>query len=420
VGIIVRDSLFRSGTQGSEQNSLWGEMLIVQPVSYSIYTLLTVIIVFSVSALIYAGNYARKENVVGFLVPEKGTVKVFAPQKGSYQTIFVEEGQHINAGDKLASVGSISRLASGSQASAVILEELDNQIRYAEEGIRQLEKNIRIERSISALRKSELETEQDSLKQQRQTKQGLLELKKSRVEAAENLVAKNLISSERFELYQHAYLEQKLEYEEIQQRYQQKMAEAGSLDALLRRKVSEVQERIADYHQKISDLKSQRAQTRSSSQYFIHAPVSGQITALQAKTGQAVSDGKPVLAIIPQDSALEAHLFIPTKAIGFIQPGQTIDLKYSAFPYQRFGVQQGEIREITKTILSPSELPGELPTLNMPVYRVVAQLDSQSIRAYGKHIELQTGMTLDASIIIEKHSIWEWMLSPLYSLKGRI
>jgi membrane fusion protein len=53
-----------------------------------------------------------------------------------------------------------------------------------------------------------------------------------------------------------------------------------------------------------------------------------------------------------------------------------------------------------------------------PVYRVVASLDAQSVRAFGRLYPLQAGMLLEADIVLERRSLLEWILEPLYSVSG--
>ena len=53
--------------------------------------------------------------------------------------------------------------------------------------------------------------------------------------------------------------------------------------------------------------------------------------------------------------ALEAHLFVPTRAIGFVEIGQEVRLQYDAFDYRTFGLQQGHVQEISATPLLPSD-----------------------------------------------------------------
>jgi membrane fusion protein len=101
----------------------------------------------------------------------------------------------------------------------------------------------------------------------------------------------------------------------------------------------------------------------------------------------------------------------------FVEPGQTVAIKYAAFPYQKFGVQRARVERIETTVLSPEELRTPVSSQE-PVYRMVAALDAQSVRAYGKSYPLQLGMLLEAEIVLERRTILQWMLEPLYGLNA--
>ena len=116
---------------------------------------------------------------------------------------------------------------------------------------------------------------------------------------------------------------------------------------------------------------------------------------------------------------MQAQLWVPTRAMGFIKPGQTVRIRYAAFPYQRYGVYGGKVHSISQHILNPNELDIPLE-IREPVYKVVVNLDEQAIQAYGKQMPLQAGMVIEADIILDKQSLIRWILDPIYTLKGKV
>ena len=97
--------------------------------------------------------------------------------------------------------------------------------------------------------------------------------------------------------------------------------------------------------------------------------------------------------------------------------GQNTRLRYHAFPYQRFGIAQGQIKLVSTHVILPSEtdIPG---IITVPSYRVVVSLESQTISAYGREMPLRSGMKLDADIVIEQRSLIRWLFDPIFSLQG--
>ena len=166
----------------------------------------------------------------------------------------------------------------------------------------------------------------------------------------------------------------------------------------------------------LEDLKKSLSQVKGESDYVIQASQDGNISVLIPKIGDRVTMDKLVASIIPVNSKLQGELFIPSQTIGFIEREQKVLLKYRAYPYQNFGLYESSIASIDQSILSPQDL--DLPILlNEPFYRARVNLKHQSITAYGKVYPLVAGMLVDATILVEKRSLWEWIINPLYSFK---
>jgi len=133
----------------------------------------------------------------------------------------------------------------------------------------------------------------------------------------------------------------------------------------------------------------------------------------------------PLLSIVPAGSKLAAELFSPSRAIGFVRPGQEVLLRYAAFPYQKFGTYRGKVAVISRSAVSPSELSPQLAGLtslfgaNEPVYRIKVTPASQTAIAHGEPVPLQPGMQLEADVLIERRRLIEWVLDPLFTLTGK-
>jgi membrane fusion protein len=132
------------------------------------------------------------------------------------------------------------------------------------------------------------------------------------------------------------------------------------------------------------------------------------------------------MSLVPAGSKLEAHLFSPSRSIGFLKPGQRVLLRYEAYPYQKFGNYEGVLTSISRSSMSPSELPAQVAGLTRltgtstePVYRLNVGLKSQTVNVYGKPVALQPGMLLAADVMIEKRRLGEWILDPVLRAAGR-
>ena len=93
--------------------------------------------------------------------------------------------------------------------------------------------------------------------------------------------------------------------------------------------------------------------------------------------------------------------------------------------------------EVSRTPLLPLELPfpiaakGEISAVaglgalmgsaagTAPVFRIRVSLDNQNARAYGVDQPLQSGMQLEADIMLDTRTLFEWIMEPVFSLRGK-
>ena len=161
--------------------------------------------------------------------------------------------------------------------------------------------------------------------------------------------------------------------------------------------------------QRIADVKGRGA-------YVIRTPTDGRVSTLQARVGQFADPQQLQLEMIPEDAILQAELFVPARAIGFVETGQPVRILYDAFPYQHFGSYRGQITNVSQTILTAADAAGPIK-LNEPAYRVTAELERAYINAHGKKVPLQPDMLLRADIILESRSLMSWLTSPILSVR---
>lgn len=166
-------------------------------------------------------------------------------------------------------------------------------------------------------------------------------------------------------------------------------------------------------------LDQQATQTEAQGRYVVVATVAGRVAALPVVAGQTVTPGAVVAVLTAGDSVLEAELYAPSRAAGFVREGQEVRLLYQAFPHQKFGTGEGVVTSVSRTVLAPAEVA--IPGLQVqePVFRVRVELAKDSVAAYGENLPLQPGMLVSADVVIDRRSLLEWLLDPLYAAGRR-
>jgi membrane fusion protein len=172
---------------------------------------------------------------------------------------------------------------------------------------------------------------------------------------------------------------------------------------------SDAQSAAAGLEQRTAELESKRLQ-------FITAPISGRVAVLPVATGQPIATGGTVAVIIPEGSRLEAELLAPSRAIGFVRPGQDVALSLQAFPYQRYGTVPGAVRTVSTTVLGPTEVGFPGLEVKGPVFRIRVSLSRESMQAYGQAIPTQSGMLVSADIVFDRRSLLQWLFDPIYAV----
>ena len=167
-------------------------------------------------------------------------------------------------------------------------------------------------------------------------------------------------------------------------------------------------------------LEQEGLETQARGELAITAPITGVVATQLFKAGQAVQSGQPLMSVLPGDGTLEAELLVPSSAIGFIEAGDTVLLRYQAYPYQKFGHYTGHVTRVSRRALTTSEqssLTGKAETGEQR-YHVRVALKRQSVTAYGQAASLKPGMLLEADILGERRRLIEWLFEPLYSIRG--
>lgn len=102
-------------------------------------------------------------------------------------------------------------------------------------------------------------------------------------------------------------------------------------------------------------------------------------------------------------------------------------LRYAAYPYQKFGLQQGWVQSISRTPINSQDLPqGSAQAIQTqaqsaePLYRVAVKMDKHHIAAYGEQVPPKPGMAVEADVLQDRRAIWEWVPEPVIAARANV
>ena len=413
----MTDKLFREKALQNQRAQVYGQVLLSTPFSYKILTTIATILALLIVALLLFGQYARKERVTGQLIPDQGVVKVYATAMGIIKNSLIKEGQNVQAGDILFIINTEKYTNNNEKLN----DEIKNELLKQQANIKTKIKTEKIFNATEQLNNSNriksLKQEIINLEQQIGTQKKLLQISRKQVEEHQDFFNRKLVLTAEVENKQVVYLQTKTALETIQRTLINKKNELSDAQRRTELIPHEKDNKLLDLKNRQSQISQQLTEIQGSQAYIIRAPRSGIVTSVQLDQGQQVRSNDLLLAILPQEYKLHAELYVTSKSIGFIEKGKRVLLRYDAYPYQRYGLYEGQVAEVAATALLRTKTAFSRYK-NQPVYKIKIQLAQQTVNVHGTNIPLQSGMTVTADIIIENRSLIQWLLGPIFGLKG--
>jgi membrane fusion protein len=412
--------LFRQEAIDAQREKFLGEAIIARPVPAWVFTLLAAGTALLLIAVALWGHYTRRERVEGYLALDAGAARVLLPDAGRVTELLIKEGEEVKAGDPMARISldrSTGRGASTSEAVAAemqsrraILEREQGQLRDL--GTQQLEQVRRRAKDLAnelGQIDAEMKLQEVRIRSARDQVQRYKGLAGEKQFVSEALVKQKIdeVTDQEIKLQslhrQRSQVERDLESAKL---------EEPSIGLKSRTQVEQVARQISELQEGLAQVEARR-------ETVIRAPISGVVTNVAVNLGQSVAADAPLATVLPKGSGLHVELLVPTRAIGFVKTGQDVMLRYDAFPYERFGQYHGRIIDIGRNVWSAGDRVGPL-SAKEPVYRVDVGLDKQSVGALDQEFSLRPGMSVNADLLLEKRTLFEWIFEPVIKLKERL
>ena len=415
--------LFRPEALASKRLASFGSVQLTRPVPLWVATGFVLTVAVLVGAFLWTGEYARKARVTGFLAPDRGVIRLLAPQPATVLETHAREGQQVRQGDVLfvLAVGQSSAAGDTQAAVASSLAARQHSLKGSSAEQAQLEaaRLAALERRIEAMQR-ELGPigEEEALQRKREqlAEEALAQFKAFR---ADNYVSDAQVRTKSEELFGV-----KAQLIALERQRASHLREIAALQAERRELPLRARAAQGEIERDLAVVAQQSAENAARQRIVVRAPQDGTVSAVVAEAGQGVAASGAMASLIPADTRLQAQLFAPSSAIGFVRPDQTVMLRYQAFPYQKFGHQSGHVVQVSKAPLQPSELAGMplagVATSAEPLYRITVRLDRQDVPAYGAPQALAPGMQLDADVVLDRRRLIEWIFEPVLGIAGRV
>ncbi len=412
--------LFRQEAIDAQREKYLGEATIARPVPFWVFTVLAAGSALLLIAVALWGQYQRRERAEGYLALDEGAARVLFTESGRISELLIKEGDEVEAGAPIAKV-SLDRSTGGSgpSTSETVAQEMSSRRALLEREQAQLRDLGTQQVEQSKRRQKDLENEIAQLEREMRLVETRSKSAKEQADKFKALAGEKFVSDTAAKQKQDEVTDQEIKLQALRRQRSQVQRDLGaakmeepSIELRTRTQVDQVSRQM-------SELQESLAQVESKRENVIRAPVTGVVTNIAVTRGQSVAADATLATVLPKGSGLHVELLVPTRAIGFVQKGQEVVLRYEAFPHERFGQYRGTIKDIGRNVWSSGDRIGPL-SAKEPVYRVDVKLDRQNVSALGQEFALRPGMLVNADLLLEKRTLLEWIFEPVLQLKGRL
>jgi HlyD family secretion protein len=136
-------------------------------------------------------------------------------------------------------------------------------------------------------------------------------------------------------------------------------------------------------------------------------------------SGTVVAPGTVLVTLVPHGDELQAEVAIRNDDIGFVHAGQAAQVKLAAYPFQKYGLLEGEVVRISADAVDTPPAREARPdvsaaaTDNVAAYRARVALRRQSVAFEGFALPLASGMVATAEIRLGERTLAEYLLAPV-------
>ncbi len=394
-------------------------------------------IVALVSIMVLWAVFGRVDEVAvapGKLVPVGQVKPLQAEDKGIVKQIYIREGQRVKKGDLLLELDRV--------ISAADLERNQKESKYYEREIERLtaekegrsfspdsvsasdQQNLNVQVQLYNSRNNEFRAKIGAAEEtvrQNEASADMAVINRNKIadqlsvaadkeSRLERLLAQDAVAlfqlldqrSRRMELEQSLAAQEKeiIRSRAVLAQSRQNLANiVAEHDREIDTKLAENQKQLAAYEEEVKKAAEKDRLTR------IIAPADGTVSQFSVySAGAVVTPAQVLMVLVPDDVELELEAWAANKDIGFIQVGQSAEVKIDTFNFQKYGVIDAQVSDINPDSEREKEKNNS--------YRVRLKLAKDHVVVGDKITPLLPGMSAMAEIKIRQKRVIEYFLDP--------
>ena len=411
--------LFRDEALARFRGSAWQPPLLSKPVSA--WGLATFAAVAAAAFVAFAATFefARKEQVRGYLTPADGWSRVTAKSFGVVRRRQANPGDDVSTGDVLLEISPGDGVEQALTVQDRMIEEIKGRREALEEQTRLIALEYEQETSLLARADETNRRELERLDEE-------IELTRARARIARQRYQNGLRLADTGALSR----DDTIRLEDEMRSRQLALSERRRAADRLRESLAVTAARLvqleinrdlgtAALREQTHALAMEESRIRGEGAHRVLAPRDGRVVSVRVDAGNGVQPGQALLDIVPAGSALRGRLLVPSSAMGFIEPGQEVRVYLDAFPYERHGAQSARVSAISATALTQGEETAARTRAGAH-YRVDVEFPRGFTLSPVQAQALRPGMTVTADLVRDYGTLVDWIMEPLQGAARRL
>lgn len=422
----MNNKLYRTEAIEYKRHHWRGKALLLAGLPAWLIVLLSTLFLIALIVAVIFCKFTQRIDVKGEVITLPHSINVFSPQQGFIIKQYVKIGDLVKKNQPLYEI-DVSRNTSSGNVSAAQVESINEKIYNSEEIIKKLVHNKN--QTLNALNE-QLKTSTDSLKvtiRMLQNTQAGLKKMHDNLASYDKYLSDGLITKDQYN-YQHSlYFQQQSAYQSLVSQKMQLESQITQLNSDKVTKAADFDNQISSQYNQTNDYKNQLIESNANGNLIVKATADGRIESLSATQGQTVDNGSSLAQIKPIGN-VEYYLilWLPNNSIPYLKIGDSINIRYDAFPADKFGQFPGEIISISSMPASRQEM-SEYTNVNngstqqeLALYKAIVKIKDKEFSYKGKTLSLSNGLKAQAVVFLEERPLYMWMFTPIYKISQSV
>ncbi|UDJ83331.1 HlyD family secretion protein [Kosakonia oryzae] len=404
------------------QRSYWkGKVILFKGVSPFIISACCIAFMAVLIAMLCFFKFTQRIDVVGEVITLPHPLNISSPQPGFISQQFIQVGDTVKKGDVLFEL-DVSKSTNAGNVSDTNISMIKAKITNAEEIINKLKANkddfiATTQRQIQRYEYSLTET--DGLLAT--AKQGLTKME-SALQNYNQYLKKGLINKDQYNNQHSLYVQQQNAFQSLSTQKMQLELQLTQSRSDITVKSAELDNQIAAQYNQLSDFQSQLIETNANGKILVKSTIGGRVESVAVTPGQMVDAGSS-LAQIKQLTDVKYYLllWLPDNSLPYVKIGDTVNIRYDAFPSDKFGQFSGKIKSISSMPATRRELAeyniGQSNTNSaQTLYKAIIDIKQKEFIYKDKKLELSNGLKAKSLVFMEERPLYQWLFSPVYKV----